>query len=136
MSKHATKPITAGEDELTSEASHGSLATYATGFVLSLALTLLAYMAVRHGSLSKYSLLVLILTLAVTQFAVQMVFFLHLGKKSRPRWNLTVFSFMMIVLGILVFGSLWIMHNLNYHMHDPASHMTDQEIIEDEGIYQ
>jgi cytochrome o ubiquinol oxidase subunit IV len=44
------------------------------------------------------------------------VFFLHLGRETRPRWKLAVFLFMLGVILILVFGSLWIMTNLNYRM--------------------
>jgi hypothetical protein len=39
---------------------------------------------------------------------------------------------MMLVLGILVLGSLWIMSNLNYHMQSPSQ--LDQSIIQDEGV--
>jgi cytochrome o ubiquinol oxidase operon protein cyoD len=47
------------------------------------------------------------------------VFFLHLGRESKPRWNLNALLFAVLVVVIIVFGSLWIMHNLNYHMQNP-----------------
>jgi cytochrome o ubiquinol oxidase operon protein cyoD len=61
-------------------------------------------------------LVTVIIALAIAQVLVQLFFFLHLGKETRPRWKLAVLLTMLIVLGILVFGSLWIMQNLNYHM--------------------
>lgn len=54
--------------------------------------------------------------LAVAQLLVQLVFFLHMGKESKPRWNAIVFSFMLLVVGIIVIGSIWVMNNLHYNM--------------------
>jgi cytochrome o ubiquinol oxidase subunit IV len=100
----------------------GTLQTYVVGFVLSLILTLVAYLFVEIHVSSYYEtfshtlLVPLIIGLALVQFIVQLVFFLHLGTESKPRWKLLVFGFMVVVVGILVLGSLWIMSNLNYHM--------------------
>lgn len=98
-----------------------SLWSYVTGFVLSLYLTTSAYLLVVHHTLARRNLLAAITGLALAQFAVQLLFFLHLGQESRPRWRLVVFSFMVLVVAILVFGSLWIMSNLNYHMTSPTA---------------
>jgi cytochrome o ubiquinol oxidase operon protein cyoD len=116
-----------------SGARQGSLKTYTIGFVLSLILTLEAYFLVVNEAFTRRWLLVAIVAFAVVQLMVQLVFFLHLGSESKPRWNLTVFTFMLMVLLILVLGSLWIMHNLNYHMMSPSN--TDKYIMEDEGIH-
>jgi cytochrome o ubiquinol oxidase operon protein cyoD len=105
---------------------HGSMKTYVQGFVLSVALTLLAYGAVVGHWFSGSAVLAFILVLAVIQLIVQLVFFLHLGDEGKPRLNLTSFGFMLMVLIIVVFGSIWIMNNLNYHT------MTPEEIIQDE----
>lgn len=112
--------------------AHATLATYIAGFVLSVALTLVAYTLVVNQAFSTRTILVAVIVgLAVVQFVVQMVFFLHLGRETRPRWNLIVFGFMLLVLFILVLGTLWIMHNLDYHMGTPEE--LEQQIIEDEG---
>lgn len=112
--------------------AHGTLVTYITGFVLSVALTLVAYALVTGHLLNNRSVVVgAIVGLAVVQFVVQMVFFLHLGRETRPRWNLIIFSFMLMVLFILVLGTLWIMDNLDYHMMPPEE--LERHIIEDEG---
>ena len=95
---------------------HGSLASYTTGFVLSLALSVLAYFLVSRQILTGAALIASIIVLALVQLLVQLTFFLHLGKESNPRWNLVVFLFSLLIVIILVGGSLWIMKNLNYHM--------------------
>jgi cytochrome o ubiquinol oxidase operon protein cyoD len=96
------------------------LTSYLLGFALSLYLTLMAYVAVVHHLFSRRILLFVLPGLALTQFVVQMIFFLHIGREFRPRWKLFVFLFMLLIVTILVGGSIWIMSNLNYHMQTPA----------------
>jgi cytochrome o ubiquinol oxidase operon protein cyoD len=98
------------------ETSEGSFKSYVTGFVLSIILTLVAYLMVVHHSFTADRIIAVIVALALCQFMVQMLFFLHLGKETKPRWKLFVLFFMIMVVLILVFGSIWIMNNLNYRM--------------------
>lgn len=109
--------------------------SYVLGFGLSLAITLLAYVLVVNKLISGYSLAIAIGVLAVTQLVVQLRLFLHLGKEAEPRWNLLVFDFMILIVVILVFGSLWIMFNLDYHHEDTMSPAeTDTYLLQDEGL--
>jgi cytochrome o ubiquinol oxidase operon protein cyoD len=109
--------------------------SYVVGFVLSLALTLAAYILVVDNKFSARSLMLMVAGLAVTQFIVQLVFFLHLGRESKPRFNLLMLIFALGVVLILVFGSLWIMINLDYHHEQTQSPAElDKSIIQDEGI--
>ncbi|MGH2613098.1 MAG: cytochrome o ubiquinol oxidase subunit IV, partial [Rhabdochlamydiaceae bacterium] len=78
------------------------------GFVLSLVLTLATYFAVTLQLLSSMRLAITISTLAVAQAIVQLFLFLHIGQEKKPHWKLTVFLFMVLVLVIIVFGTLWI----------------------------
>lgn len=93
-----------------------TLAAYIGGFIISLYLTLSVYFITVYHLWSKSALMFVIALAAVAQFAVQVIFFLHLGAESRPRWRLWSFAFMLMVVVILVYGSWWIMSNLNYHM--------------------
>ncbi len=117
----------------------GSFRAYVTGFIASLFLTLMAFYVVwqqtqgRGQTFSAEFMVFIIVGLALIQLAVQLVFFLHLGKESKPRWNLVVFLFAVLVVGIVVFGSLWIMQNLNYHMHPSESEIF---LFKDEGFDQ
>lgn len=112
-----------------------SLQAYVTGFGLCLGLTLIAYWSVVNHKFSGGALLYWIGWLAVIQFFVQMVFFLHLGRETKPRWKLVSFWFMTMIVAVLVFGSLWIMTNLNYH-HTDHQQPSDNYIIQDEGFKQ
>jgi len=92
-----------------------SAAAYVAGFISAVALTLMAYFSVVERWFSGRELVGVIMGLAAIQLVVQLVFFLHLGRETKPRWNMIVFIFMLIILVIIVAGSLWIMQNLNYH---------------------
>ncbi len=97
-----------------------SVTPYITGFVLSVVLTLLAYWAVVANTYQKHFVIAIIICLAVLQLFVQLFFFLHLGEEMKPRWRLTMLGFGILVVCIIVFGSLWIMDNLDYNMmHSP-----------------
>ena len=125
-------------------------ANYVFGFVLSLGLTLAAYFLVHkhvvshHLVYSDNFMLGALAVLAITQLIVQLVFFLHLDKESRPWWNNTALAFAAIVVVIIVAGSIWIMANLNYHHggiigpngQHLSPHQSDQLIIQGEGIHQ
>lgn len=107
-----------------------SIAKYIFGFAICLLLTLTAYMTVTQHLFSGVVVPVII-GLASAQVLVQLVFFLHLGEETKPRWKLMVFLSMLVVLAILVYGSLWIMQNLDYNM---SSKDMDSYLIQDEGI--
>ncbi|MEK7594559.1 MAG: cytochrome o ubiquinol oxidase subunit IV [Patescibacteria group bacterium] len=119
------------------EASHGNFKSYVIGFISSIVLTLIAYTLVVNKVWSDNIVITVIIGLAIVQLFVQLVFFLHLGRESKPRWNLTALTFAVMVVGIIVIGSLWIMQNLNYshqHGHEESAQQDSQYIIKDELI--
>ena len=94
---------------------------YIIGFILSIILTVLAYGAVETRVYAPAFVVAIVLGLAVLQLFVQLYFFLHLGEEMKPRWRLVTLGFGVLVVIIVVFGSLWIMDNLNYNMmHSPG----------------
>ncbi len=111
---------------------NGNYKSYILGYIISLFFTLTAYFVVVGDLLKAQISIFVIAVLAIAQFWVQMILFLHLGKESKPRWKLLVFIFMLITILILVFGSIWIMNNLDYH-HTSNQKQSDEYIIKDEG---
>jgi len=101
----------------------GTDASLSVGFLLCFILTITAYCIVQTEGLGVTAKIIIIACLAFVQFLAQMFFFLHLGREKKPRWKLWMFLSMVVVVGILVIGSLWIMHNLDYNM----MHMTPEE---------
>jgi len=96
-----------------SGAGRGTFASYITGFVLAVALTLIAFILVMSKALSFAGTTVAIFSAAVVQVVVHLHYFLHLDTSSTERWNVMALLFTGTVLFILVGGSLWIMFNLH-----------------------
>lgn len=108
--------------------------SYIIGYILSLVCTIIPFLLVVNDAVKGWSLALVLAGFAIAQLFVQLVFFLHLGRESKPRWNLLVLLFAVLVVVILVFGSLWIMKNLNYHNMTPQD--TDNYLLNEEGIKQ
>lgn len=116
MSKDANHKAIVSADE----AGKGTLGSYSRGYGLSLVLSLVTFILVeRHVNHQAYShafVMIVIFALAIIQLFIQLIYFLHLGKESKPRWNLMIMLLAAMVVIILVGGSLWIMYNLNTRM--------------------
>ncbi len=97
-------------------ASRGSFGSYATGFILAIVLTVLAFALVMSGVLSRPATLFGIFGLAIVQMLVHLHYFLHLDTSSAARWNVLAMLFTLLILIIFVGGTIWIMYNLNYRM--------------------
>ncbi len=95
------------------------LALRVTGLVASLILTLAAYFLVLNPAqfhLENRTAAVVILMFAMIQSIAQLLCFINLWKEKGPLWNLYVFLSTVSIIFIIVFFSLWIMHQLDYNM--------------------
>ena len=95
---------------------HGTIKSYLIGFFGSCLLTGASFLLVMTKWLTGASLVYTILGLALVQAIVQLLYFLHVREGAKPRWEMLVFYFMVIILLIIVIGSLWIMNDLNDRM--------------------
>jgi cytochrome o ubiquinol oxidase operon protein cyoD len=114
------------------EEPKGTLKSYILGFVLSILLTLTAYSFVISNIFSVQLIIAAVLAIAVIQLHVQLTFFLHFYKETKPRWNLFIFLMTVSFILVVVLGTIWIMGNLderhsnqngtNYLMEDERSY--------------
>lgn len=98
------------------KSKEGTISSYVIGFVLSALLTLSSYLVVTQNLVPKDMIIAIIIFLALLQFLVQAIFFLHLDKETGPRWNLLIFLSTLSIVILVVIGSIWIMTHLNYNM--------------------
>lgn len=112
---------------------HGTVRSYVTGFILSLLFTFTPYYMVVNQTVKGSFLLASIMGFAVLQLIIQVVFFLHLGRGPKPKWNLYFFISTVGIILIVVGGSVFIINNLIYNML-PSEQA--KRLINDEGIYQ
>ena len=97
-------------------ASRGSFKSYATGFIVSIVLTAIAFALVMSGDLSRSAALFGIIGAALVQILVHLHYFLHLDTSSAARWNILALIFTLWIMTLFVGGTIWIMYNLNYRM--------------------
>jgi cytochrome o ubiquinol oxidase operon protein cyoD len=100
----------------TTGASKGSFRSYATGFVLAIVLTILAFALVMSGVLPRSATLFGIFGAAIVQMLVHLHYFLHLDTSSAARWNVLALVFTLLIMILFVGGTIWIMYNLSYRM--------------------
>jgi cytochrome o ubiquinol oxidase operon protein cyoD len=103
-------------------AGHGTFKSYMIGFILSVILTAVPFWLVMGGVLdSKLLTAVLVMGIGVVQIVVHMVYFLHMNPRSEGGWTLMALIFTLVIVGIAIAGSLWVMHHLNTNMM-PMTH--------------
>ena len=100
--------------------AHGSgrerLNAYLTGFALSLLLTLASFWSASTGAIYGPGVPILLAVLAIAQMGVHLVFFLHISSAPDQVNNFLALAFGIFVVGLIVFGSMLIMANLNHMM--------------------
>jgi cytochrome o ubiquinol oxidase operon protein cyoD len=97
-------------------ASRGTLASYLTGFLLSLILTAIPFALVMSGAWSPAATLAAIFVAGIVQILVHLHYFLHLDTTSAARWNVVALMFTLLIMALFVGGTIWIMHSLYYRM--------------------
>ncbi len=91
------------------EHAHGSFKSYLIGFLLSIVLTIIPLVVVLNDMLDRTGTMIVLLVTAVMQFAVQLLFFMHLREEEKPRYNLITLIFGLVIVVLIVGGSIWIM---------------------------
>lgn len=127
MSHHPQNGKTAHNSE------HGTATSYVVGLILSLIFTIIPYYLVVEKVITGDTLLVTILGIAVLQMAIQLLFFLHLGRGPKPLYNVVFFFATAGVIVITVGASLFIMQNL-YRNMTPIEYTT--KLAQKENIAQ
>ncbi|HEX9173149.1 MAG TPA: cytochrome o ubiquinol oxidase subunit IV [Telluria sp.] len=102
-----------GHDE---HANHGSMKDYSIGFILSVILTAIPFWLVMNHVLPPGTTGFVILGFAAVQVVVHMVYFLHMNTRSEGGWNMMALIFTVIILGIVLSGSIWVMYHMNANM--------------------
>lgn len=112
---------------------HGTIQNYVIGFVLSLVFTLIPYWLVVNHKLHGTILFGTIMVFALLQAGIQLLFFLHLGRERKPRWQS---GFLLVTAGglfVVTVGTTWILYHLHENMTPTAAALA---LAEDEGIPQ
>lgn len=114
---------------------HGTTSSYIIGFVLSLIFTFIPYYLVVNKVFHGNALIFLILVIAVVQMAIQLLFFLHLGRGPKPFYNVVFFYATAGTIVVVIGASIFIMANLYHNMspEEVTKRMAQEEAISQIG---
>jgi cytochrome o ubiquinol oxidase subunit IV len=111
-----THPQAQGEAPGVHIHTEGSRRTYLIGLAYAVILTLASFWAASTDMVYPPGVPILLGVLAIAQMGVHLVFFLHISTASDQTNNFLSLAFGIFVVGLIVFGSLIIMANLNHAM--------------------
>ncbi|EAU39740.1 Prokaryotic Cytochrome C oxidase subunit IV [Fulvimarina pelagi HTCC2506] len=116
--------------------AHATLSGYLTGFGLSVVLTAVPFWLVMARPIEDgVTTALLVVSLAVAQIFVHMIYFLHMDAKSEGGWTIMALIFTAVLVIITISGSLWVMFHLNRNMM-PMGDMQMEEPAERAPINQ
>jgi cytochrome o ubiquinol oxidase operon protein cyoD len=105
-----------GEAPGVSVRTHGSRRSYLIGLSYAVILTLASFWASSTDLIYPPGVPILLGVLAIAQMGVHLVFFLHISSAPDQTNNFLALAFGIFVVGLIVFGSMIIMTNLNHTM--------------------
>jgi cytochrome o ubiquinol oxidase operon protein cyoD len=94
---------------------HGAR-SYLIGLMYAVALTLASFWAATTPLVYAPAVPVLLAALAIAQMGVHLAFFLHISSAPDQANNFLALAFGVFVSGLIIFGSMMIMTNLNHNM--------------------
>ena len=90
--------------------------TYLIGLGLAILLTAASFWAAQTHLIYGPGVSVAIVVLAIAQMGIHLVFFLHISTAPDNTNNVLALAFGVLIACLVIFGSLWIMANLNHNM--------------------
>src|ERR1700728_3854252 len=103
------------------------LKSYMLGFGLAVVLTAASFAASSSSLVWGPSIPVLLAVLAIAQMGVHLVFFLHISTAPDSTNNVLALAFGVFVVGLVIFGSMIIIANLNHNLM-PMDQLMDMHI--------
>jgi cytochrome o ubiquinol oxidase operon protein cyoD len=115
-----------GDLQATEPALAAGIRNYVVGLVLAGALTVASFwVATGTGFIYPPGVLMALAALAVAQMGVHLVFFLHITTGPDNTNNVLALAFGVLIVGIIIAGSLWIMYHMNINMMEMKTQPSD-----------
>ena len=97
----------------------GAVRGYCIGLGLAAILTVAAFLLPATGLVWAPAIPVALVALAIGQMGVHLVFFLHITTGPDNVNNVLALAFGLLIVGLVLVGSIWIMAHLNGAMMSP-----------------
>lgn len=96
---------------------------YLIGLGLAILLTVASFAVAGTHFIWEPGIPVMLIVLAIAQIGVHLAFFLHITTAPDNTNNILALFFGILIVGLIVIGSIWIMANLNHNMMPPMAPM-------------
>ena len=103
-------------DEHAGGSGFSAIQVYLLGFLLAIGLTVASFWIAGSNAVWGPGIPAALLSLAVAQMGVHLVFFLHITSGPENTNNTLALAFGVLVVLVLVVGSVWIMAHLNHNL--------------------
>jgi cytochrome o ubiquinol oxidase operon protein cyoD len=107
-------------------ATPSGLLIYTIGLFLAVVLTATSFWVTNTSLLWPPGIALGLAVLAIAQMGVHLVFFLHITTAPDSTNNVLALAFGVLIVGLVIIGSIWIMTNLNENMMSSAGVMNMQ----------
>jgi cytochrome o ubiquinol oxidase subunit IV len=113
-----------GDQDAGGQRIAAEVGNYLIGLVLAAGFTVASFwVASGTGLIYAPGVPMALAALAIGQMGVHLVFFLHITTGSDNTNNALALAFGVLIVGIVIAGSLWIMYHLNMNMMIPSDMM-------------
>jgi cytochrome o ubiquinol oxidase subunit IV len=110
--------------ELSSSTLRAELGGYLIGLVLAVMLTVAAFSSVGTQVIYAPGIVMAVVVFGLAQVGVHLVFFLHMTTAPDNTNNALALAFGFLIVCVIVFGTIWVMHQMDHNMMPPASALT------------
>jgi cytochrome o ubiquinol oxidase operon protein cyoD len=108
--------LSRGEAGSNSHSRRRAVRSYLVGLGLAAVMTIASFWAAQTHLIYAPGISVAIVVLAIAQMGIHLVFFLHITTAPDNTNNVLALAFGILIACLVIFGSLWIMANLNHNM--------------------
>ena len=105
-----------GDEPVTGHEIAEGLLGYVVGLFLAALITAVAFFISGTWLVWRPSIPVALIVLAIAQMGVHLVFFIHITSGPDNYNNVLALAFGVLIVGLILVGSLWIMYNLSQNM--------------------
>jgi cytochrome o ubiquinol oxidase subunit IV len=102
--------------ELAESTLAAELRSYLMGLAFSIVLTAASFLCVGTHLIYGPGIVMAVVVFGLAQVGIHLVFFLHLTTSPDNANNALALAFGFLIVCLIVFGSIWIMHNMNHNM--------------------
>ena len=108
------EPFLRAIDDLLAYAGAQSWPIIGLGF--SIVLTAASFLCIGTNLIYRPGIVMAVVVFGLAQVGIHLVFFLHLTTSPDNTNNALALAFGFLIVSLIVFGSIWILYNMNHNM--------------------